>query len=216
MANSVRKLITIDGKVVCRYFPTNEAGEAWLDSVRETASIKDLDGEIWNDIPNFSRYKASNFGRIVSLNYKNSKTRKLINPTCNQDGYPQSMFKGDDGKYHTKKIHSLIALAFLGERDKGLEVNHIDGNKENASISNLEYITHSQNCQHSFDTKLQKAKRGDLNGMAKLTWEQVRYIREQKANGGRNWGRDRIAKELGISSAHVKDIANNPNLWREE
>ena len=52
--------------------------------------------------------------------------------------------------------------------------------------------------------------------MAKLTWEQVRYIREQKRIGGKYWGRERIAKELGISSAHVKDIANNKNLWKEE
>ena len=46
--------------------------------------------------------------------------------------------------------------------------------------------------------------------------EQVRYIREQKRIGGTFWGRDRIAKELGIRSAHVKDIANNPNLWKED
>lgn len=46
-------------------------------------------------------------------------------------------------------------------------------------------------------------KRFSVFDMAKLTWEQVDYIREQKLNGGRYWGRERIAKELGLSAKHI-------------
>ena len=42
------------------------------------------------------------------------------------------------------------------------------------------------------------------------------YYRFAVKYNGKYWGRERIAKELGISSAHVKDIANNKNLWKEE
>jgi hypothetical protein len=55
----------------------------------------------------------------------------------------------------TKKIHRLIAEAFLGNAN-GLQVNHIDGNKMNNTIDNLEYVTRSQNMKHSWDNGLTK------------------------------------------------------------
>jgi len=214
MKKTVRAFITINKKVVTKWFETKEQADEWKNEVRkELSDVFTLEGETWCKIPNFSRYLASNYGRILSLNYKNSGANKLINPTAT-DGYLQSMFLSDEGKYQTKKVHYLITLAFYGVRDLDLQVNHIDGNKLNNRIDNLEYITHSQNVQHAFDNGLAFGQTGESNGNSKLTDEQVRYIRISKKNGGRHWGREKIAKELGISSAHVKDIANSKTLWK--
>jgi len=165
-------------------------------------------------IPNFSRYAADESGNIYSLNYKNSGKTKIIKPSP-RDGYYQSMFQRDDGKYCTYKIHKMVMLAFFGERPKGMEVNHKDGNKLNNSVLNLEYITHAANCQHSFDLGLQLPKRGTLNGMAKITEQQVKEIREYVANSkSMYYGRKALAEKYGISEAHVKDIVNRRrNIW---
>jgi hypothetical protein len=121
------------------------------------------------------------------------------------------MLQGDDGKYHTISVHKAVCLAFHGERPAGLRINHKNGIKTDNRPVNLEYITHSENCQHSFDTGLQKPKRGMLNGMAKLTDEQVRSARDQKRTGGRFWGRNELAKDLGISAKHLQKIVSEKN-----
>ncbi len=167
------------------------------------------------EIIGYKLYAADENGNVFSLNYKRTGLIKIIKPSASKDDYLQSMFKRDDGKYCTRKIHYMVTLAFLGERPEGSEVNHKNGNKLDNRILNLEYITHSENCQHSFDNGLQKPKRGELNGMAKLTRDQVVAIRKQAFDGGRFWGRNKLAKELNISPKHLQNIVNDQSLWME-
>jgi hypothetical protein len=204
---------SVDGKLVCKYF-NQEDGEQWLIQMRlKHSDVSELN-EMWKFIPNFGRYKASNYGRIGSINYKNSGCFKIIKPAAGKDGYLQSMFLKDDGTYNTIKVHKLIALAFLGARPDGTEVNHINGDKQDNNVSNLEYISHSANCQHSFDTGLQKPKRGILNGMCKITQEQVDNARKcKKESTKRYWGRKEMAKEMGISEKHLQRLVNKENSW---
>jgi hypothetical protein len=165
-------------------------------------------------IPNFSRYAADTQGNIYSLNYKRTGLVKQIRP-CIRQGYLQSMFQRDDKKYCTEKVHKLVTLAFFGERPAGTEVNHINGIKTDNRIENLEYVSHSENCLHSFRTKLQKPKAGALNGMSKLTDKQVAEIRNfVAASKQRFYGRKKLALKYGISEAHVKDIVSRRrNVW---
>lgn len=170
--------------------------------------------EQWKEIPRFSRYMVSNLGNLKSKNYKRTGREQLLKP-CDTGGYLQTMILNDFNKYETRKIHYLVALAFLGYRKDGLVVNHKDGNKHNNNIENLEYCTQSYNSKHSFDTGLQLPKKGELNGMSKLTQEKVNEIRYIAKNNGRYWGRNRIAKELGVSPKHLQSIVNDKNTsWR--
>ena len=178
--------------------------------------------EIWKNIPRFGgRYEASNLGRIRTVKHKILRTNgkyytaepTILKPSINHSGYLRFAVKYNN-KLSSFYVARIIAETFLENHENKLEVNHINGIKTDNRVSNLEWCSRSENCKHSFDTGLQKAKRGELNGNSKLTRDQVNYIREQKRIGGRFWGRERIAKELGISSAHVKDIANNPELWK--
>lgn len=171
--------------------------------------------ETWKPIPGFSRYEASNTGKLRSLNYKNSGKIKELKPARSKDGYLQTMLQDDIGKYHSYKVHKFVTFAFYGVRPEGLEVNHQDGIKINTNIDNLEYCTRSQNMIHAFKNGLEEPLRGSANGMAKLTEQNVIEIRKHvKESKSRFYGRDALAKKYGVSSSHIKDIiSGRRGIW---
>lgn len=164
--------------------------------------------EQWKAIPNYSRYEASDCGRLRSLNYKNSRTVRVLKPALTEDGYLKTMLQDDSGRYHSLTVHHFVTLAFLGPREEGLQVNHKDGVKTNNSISNLEYCTASQNVRHAFDNGLEMPLRGQDNPFAKLKDDDVRHIRAVAASGGRYYGRKDLAEMYGVSECHIKEIVN--------
>lgn len=111
--------------------------------------------EIWNDIKGYEgKYKVSNLGRIKSLR-KNKVLKQTINK---RDGY---FYVGicKDGKRKNRKVHRLIAETFMPNPKNKPTVNHIDGNKENNCISNLEWCSQSENMKHSYRIGLRDKER---------------------------------------------------------
>lgn len=102
--------------------------------------------EIWKDIKNLEgKYQVSNLGNV-----RNKKTFVVLNPRINKYGYRQIIFKYD-GKEKTKLVHRLVAEAFL-ENPNGYEiVNHIDYNRLNNNVDNLEWCTVADNVHHSIE-----------------------------------------------------------------
>lgn len=169
----------------------------------------------WRKIPGFSRYEASETGLLRSTNYKNSSKTKVLKPAVNPRGYPQTMLQNDRGQYKSKPVHYFVTLAFFGPRKKGLTVDHIDGNKQNNHISNLEYVTRSENCKRAVKVGLWEIKHGSKNGNSKLTEQDVKEIREHAKKKGRFYGRKELAKKYNISEAHIKDIVNcRRGIWK--
>lgn len=162
----------------------------------------------WITIPDFSNYQASNNGELLSLNYKRTGRARRLKPSVGKDGYLQTMIKRDDGKYCSWKVHKFVALAWLGEKPKGTEVNHKNGIKSDNSIGNLEYVTHAENCKHSFDTGLQKPKRGELNGMNKYKDEFIREIYNEYLHRKNNstYNRKALASLFNVKVSLIKDI----------
>ena len=118
--------------------------------------------EIWKDIKDFEGiYQVSNKGRIKSLertvtgklNSIRTLPEKFITPTDNGKGYMVVALYKDD-KRHFKKMHRLVAEAFIPNPDNKPEVNHIDGNKKNNTVENLEWNTTKENCEHRQKTGL--------------------------------------------------------------
>ena len=102
--------------------------------------------EIWKDIPEYvGIYQVSNFGRIKSLQTRHGGI-KILNPSFDRSGYPIVTLVKEKQK-KTKTVHRLLMISFYGNQNK--DVNHIDGNKKNCNIGNLEYVTKSENTRHA-------------------------------------------------------------------
>lgn len=99
----------------------------------------------WKEIKGFENYKISNYGEVMN------GEGKILKHFKTNSGYLQiHLFK--DGKRHKKYIHRLVAEYFVIRPRSILynEVNHIDGNKKNNSANNLEWVTRSENLNHSY------------------------------------------------------------------
>lgn len=107
--------------------------------------------EVWRDIKGYEGiYQASPVGVVRSLDRVDCRGNRLkgqLLKNCNNsDGY-HSIALCNGGHQKTFAIHKIIARTFIG-KSNGLDVNHIDGNKINNNISNLEYVTRRENCTH--------------------------------------------------------------------
>lgn len=100
--------------------------------------------EIWKDIVGYEGYQVSNLGRVRNKKGK-ILTLKLSKPTKRSNiGYLQAhLWKNGKGKFYT--VHRLVWIAFNGEIPQGFEVNHIDENKYNNRLDNLNLLTSKEN-----------------------------------------------------------------------
>ena len=107
--------------------------------------------EQWKDIEGYEGiYQISSHGRVRS--FKNGKI-KIMKPRINDKGYNTACLR-KDGKSKYKLVHRLVAEAFIPNNDGKPYVNHIDGNKLNNNINNLEWVTPSENTLHAISTGL--------------------------------------------------------------
>ncbi len=102
--------------------------------------MSDTDIEIWKRIPIYGHYLASSHGRI--MNYKHGE-KKIRAQATTLAGYKSITIRGK-----THHVHRLIMAAFHGESK--LQVNHMDMDKTNNHITNLEYCTESENQRHRY------------------------------------------------------------------
>jgi len=136
-----------------------------------TPSIED---EIWKDIPGYEEYyEVSNTGLIRRKAY-------IMKCRLTNDGYPAITLCGG-GKQLSKTIHRIVAEVFLKNPENKAQVNHKDGIKANAMVSNLEWVTPSENINHALNLGLKDKtwQDGEKNINSKLTKEQVLDIREK-------------------------------------
>lgn len=145
--------------------------------------------QIFKDIPGYENsYKASNLGNIKSLKRPGAK-EKLLKGEIDQDGYIRITLK-KNGKTKKYKAHRLIMMAFNNTNDPSLQVNHIDGNKKNNKLENLEWCTASYNTRHSYINNLNKTKGFKTIIKNKITGEEKKYrsMRDASLNMGYNKG----------------------------
>jgi hypothetical protein len=128
--------------------------------------------EIWKDIKDYEgHYQVSNLGNIKSLQRVDSIGRnvneKVLKFKINRYGY-YNVELYNRGKSKTLKVHRLVANAFLEKDNKRLEVNHIDGDKSNNSVNNLEWCNRSENIRHSYLNCLRFSKKKGNHSLSKL------------------------------------------------
>jgi hypothetical protein len=98
-------------------------------------------------------YYVTRNGEILSNRKFNKPTP--MKPFTDKEGYMRVKLLGK-----TKKVHRLVAQAFIPNPDNKPTVNHIDGNRSNNCVENLEWATYSENKQHAYDTGLTKGYTG--------------------------------------------------------
>lgn len=103
--------------------------------------------EIWKPILGWP-YEVSNMGKV-----KNANNGNTVKPWRQKSGYLNADLHLN-GVKKSYRVHRLVAEAFIPNPDGKTEVNHIDGNKENNAVDNLEWATHKENMGHAFDNGL--------------------------------------------------------------
>lgn len=163
----------------------------------------------------------STHGRVWSLykefiNYSGTLRKYnacLLSPVANKEGYMKVsmsvMLENGRRKQKLHSVHRLMAFSFIPNPNNYDQINHIDGNKSNNMVSNLEWCTLSLNRQHAYATGLQKGALGELQGNSKLTSEQIVAIR----GIGKSKTLLEISGMFNISFQHVSDIINR-KCWK--
>jgi len=123
-----------------------------------------MEGEIWRPVYGYEGlYEVSNFGKVRSVNrwVPNGKGGTIslnsvaLRPSVNTFGYFMvNLCKC--GKTNTRLVHRLVASSFLKNEHGKKIVNHIDGNKKNNYVSNLEWCTASENTKHAYSIGLMR------------------------------------------------------------
>ena len=121
------------------------------------------------------------------------------------DGY-YSIGLRKDGKRFKAKIHRLIAQAFIPNPENKPFVNHIDGNKQNNCIENLEWVTGSENVRHAWQIGLNKSQKGSKHHNAKLTDEDVKFIRENYNPNDSEFSARKLAKKFGVIHSTILNV----------
>ena len=172
-----------------------------------------MNKEIWKSIKGYGgMYKVSNLGRVKSIDRyinhpyfgKIKRKSKILTPGKDKGGYLLVGLRKNN-KQKTKYIHRLVAEHFIPKLKNKHQINHIDGNKKNNYISNLEWCNSSENKKHAFKIGL-KTFKGENHPRSKLTSKKVKEIRGKYKN--KDITQIELAKEYNIDQMQVSRIVN--------
>ena len=176
------------------YFKYNyDEDKYWLSN--RWLSLKDLKNEQWKPILGYEKlYKISNYGRIKSIgdNYKKGIIYKLRKGVYNYLYVNLSK----NSKKKTFYVHKLVMKHFSNREINKKEVNHIDGNKQNNNIKNLEYLTRKQNEKHCWKMGMKIGRpviQYDLNRNKIAVWQTI----------------DEASKKLSIHKSSISRCCSN-------
>lgn len=143
--------------------------------IYKNLSLEDLSNEIWKDIPGYEGfYQISNMGRVKGLertivyknNYVHKYESKVKKQKITEDGYLRvGLNKSNNQKWIT--VHRLVALAFIPNPNNKETVNHINENKKDNRVENLEWMTRIEN--QSYGTARERATKSKSKKVLQLT-----------------------------------------------
>jgi len=144
-----------------------------------------VEKEIWKDISGYEGiYQVSNYGRVKRIGkyrnqFKEWKSNKILMPG-HKNGYLICNLSKNN-KTVCKMLHRLVAEAFIPNLDNKPTVNHIDGNRSNNEVSNLEWATYTENNLHMLYVlnDYQKGDRRNQRGKPVMQYDlQGNFIKE--------------------------------------
>jgi hypothetical protein len=174
--------------------------------------MKNYVNEVFVGIEGFSGYEVSNYGRVKSVDRVVTDTKGRKKPIkgqlikgSNNGGEHDYLFvkiRNDKGVLEKRYIHRLVGMAFLANPLNKPQINHINGDRQNNEVDNLEYATASENMQHAYDTGLKECKISD---------EEARWIVLNYLEGDRQYGQTALAKKFNVSRSAIYFILVGKN-----
>jgi len=162
--------------------------------------------EVFKDIPNYEGiYQVSNLGRVKS--FKKDKPKNLKQSENTHGYYKVGLCK--NGKQETLKVHRLVAIAFIKNTKNKKCVNHIDGDKKNNSVNNLEWCTYSENTYHAYKNNLKKPRKGNQYTENKKNWKLSKKDKKFIINNKNNFTQRELAKKFNVSQSAISRTQKN-------
>jgi hypothetical protein len=163
----------------------------------------------WAEISGYSRYMVSDSGAIFSKERKVMRLGRMVktgginlSPDTSRDGYSLVCLTDDNNKRKMLRLHRVVLISFCGyPEDKNMtQVNHINGIKSDNTLSNLEWVTPSQNTSHAFRLGLIKKPCGAGNAKKGLSNLQKLEISNSKES------LSVLSKKFGVSIWAIRRI----------
>lgn len=128
----------------------------------------------WKTIKDFPNYEVNGNGEI-----RNKKTKRILKSAVDKSTGYSKVSLWNDGVGRTRPVHRIVAETFLPKPDfDNAEVNHIDGNKSNNSVSNLEWVTHGENGKHAYKLGLKFPRKDGVKVRIVETGEEFNSLSE--------------------------------------
>jgi hypothetical protein len=165
----------------------------------------------WRDVVGFEAYfKVSSCGQVFS-----KRSNKILKQWLRKNGYMTVAVRigGRNGQSYCFKIHRLVAEAFIPNLENKPMVNHIDNNRSNNHISNIEWCTAKENAQHCVKSGNHPRLSGEDNGQAKLTKDQVEYIRKVFKPRDKEFGARALGRKFNVNKTTILSVVNNES-WK--
>lgn len=169
--------------------------------VREHWKPVKIDGEDWP-------YEVSVLGNIRrSQATSGTQKNRILKPLPTPKNYLMASLNSS-GIIERHYVHHLVLTAFVGPCPDGYETNHIDGDKRNNHIENLEWVLHAQNMRHASEKGLMK--RGSNHYHSKLTAPDVQTIRKLRKRGH---SAKKLGKIFNVNPVTIYDILEG-RTWK--
>lgn len=153
----------------------------------------------------YNNFEVSIDGQIRNVNTKN--TYKLY---LNKNGYWQVCVSlGSRNNKKIFRVHKAVAETFIPNPDNKCTVNHIDGNKQNNVVNNLEWATYSENTQHAEQNGLTCHAKGTESPSSKLSYDDIVYIRENYIPGDKKYGTRALGRKFDVHHETIRDVICN-------
>lgn len=162
--------------------------------------------EQWRHIPGYNgKYEVSTLGRVRSFALSSRASVEypyILKPKMSEHGYCSvCLYKNGKREYHM--IHRLVATAFIPNVSKNPEVNHKDGDKSNNEVSNLEWVTSSENMKHSFAAGLHVPSEHQKQVVSKICAQPVIATDRNGENEKRYESATVASRETGVDTSHI-------------
>ena len=154
-------------------------------------------GKVWRNI-----YVVYPSGRFFNLR------GEVLKGGINSLGYLQYVTRR-----FCARAHRIVATLFIPNPDNKPEVNHIDGNKLNNCVSNLEWCTKSENITHAIKTGLAERKHGEQHPLSKLKESDILYIRSHYKKGDVIYGCKPLAIKFGVDTKTMLNVIRK-RTWK--